>query len=250
MRTKLLLFAPVLALALVLTACGPAAAQLRTLAVNGTGMVTLAPDIAYVYIGVHTESTDISQAVNDNNAQAQSVVEALRNSGVDAKDIQTSNFSVYSNPKTDYATGQSAGTTYVVDNTVYVTVRDLTKLGSLLNTAIKSGANNINSISFDVTDKTAAMAQARQKAFDNASSLAKELARTAGLSLGSIQTIAYSENAPGPYSSYGLGGGGGSPAASAPAPINPGQLQLTASALWPRTNGRLAPNARPSVRPC
>jgi uncharacterized protein YggE len=57
-----------------------------------------------------------------------------------------------------------------------VTVRDLTKLGDLLNTVVSVGANNINGISFDVSDKTAALAEARAKAMANADALAKELA--------------------------------------------------------------------------
>jgi uncharacterized protein YggE len=103
-------------------------------------------------------------------------------------------------------------------------MRDLTKLGSLLNTAVTSGANNINSISFDVADKTAAMAQARQKAMANASSLAAELAKTAGVKLGDIQNITYSDNSPMPY--YGMGGGGAS-APNASVPIQPGQTQIS-----------------------
>ena len=110
-----------------------------------------------------------------------------------------------------------------MDNTVYITVRDLSKLGSLLNTVVGAGANNINSISFDVADKTAAMAQARQKAMDNAASLASELAQTAGVQLGEILSISYSDNTPSPY--YGMGGGGAS-APNATVPIQPGQTQI------------------------
>jgi uncharacterized protein YggE len=225
MRTKLSILVPVLVLALVLSACGPAAsAQSRTLNVSGNGTVYLTPDIAYIYIGVHTEEADVALAVNRNNTQTQALVDALKNMGVAAADIQTSNFSVYTNQSYDKLSGQSNGTYYAVDNTVYVTVRDLTKLGSLLNTAVGAGANNINSITFDVADKTAAMAQARQKAMVNASDLADELAKTAGVKLGTIQSITYSDNSPTPY--YGMGGGGAA-APNASVPIQPGQTQIS-----------------------
>jgi hypothetical protein len=227
MRTKLILFSSILVLALALSACGPSAKSGNTLNVTGSGTVYVTPDIAYVYIGVHTENTDIAQAVAENNTQAQAVVDALRNSGVEAKDIQTSNFSVWSSQTTDPATGLVTGTKYAVDNTVYITVRDLTKLGSLLDTAIRAGANNINSVSFDVADKSAALVEARQKAMANAGSLAKELAQTGGVSLGGIQNITYTD-VPTPYYSYGMGGGGGG-AQAVSAPINPGQLQVTAT---------------------
>ncbi len=227
MRTKLSMFLPVLVLALVLSACGPAlSAQPRTLNVSGNGTVYLTPDIAYIYIGVHTEEPAIATAVSNNNTQTQALVDALKNAGVATADIQTSNFSVYTTSPYDKVTGLSTGTNYAVDNTVYVTVRDLTKLGSLLNTAVEAGANNINSITFDVADKTAAMAQARQKAMANASSLASELAQTAGVKLGEIQNVSYSDNSPTPYA-YGMGGGGGAAAPNASVPIQPGLTQIT-----------------------
>jgi uncharacterized protein YggE len=227
MRNKLTIFVPILVLALALSACGTAP-QARTLSVSGNGTVYLTPDIAYIYIGVHTDDPAIATAVNNNNTQTQALVDALKNAGIAAVDIQTSNFSVYSSPNYDKVTGQSTGVnSYGVDNTVYVTVRDLGKLGSLLNTAVSAGANNINSITFDVADKTAAMAQARTKAMANASSLASELAQTAKVTLGEIQTVTYSDNSPTPYA-YGMGGGGAS-APNASVPIQPGLTQITVS---------------------
>ncbi len=228
MQTKLTLLVPVLVVALVLSACGTAPAQARTMNVSGNGTVYLTPDIATIYIGVHTDDVDLANAVSKNNTQTQALVDALKKAGVAGKDIQTSNFSVYTsaNGGIDKMTGQVIpnGTNYSVDNTVYVTIRDLTKLGSLLNTAVGAGANSINSITFDVADKSAAMVQARQKAMTNAGNLAAELAKTAGLKLGEIQNVTYSDNSPMPY--YGMGGGGAS-APNVSVPIQPGQIQIS-----------------------
>ena len=226
MRTKLSIFVPVLVLALVLSACGPAAsAQPRTLNVSGNGTVYLTPYIAYIYVGVNTDDPDIAKAVSQNNTQTQALVDALKNNGIAAADIQTSNFSVYyNNPSSGKLPDLTTDSYFTVNNTVYITVRDLTKLGSLLNTAVGAGANNINSITFDVADKTTAMAQARQKAMANASTLATELAKTAGVKLGEIQNITYSDNSPMSY--YGMGGGGAS-APNASVPIQPGQTQIS-----------------------
>jgi len=234
MRSKSFLLVPILALALVLSACGGTSKDqenqenqvTHSITVNGNGTVYATPDIAYIYIGVHTENADIAQAVEKNNTQAQAVVDALKSFGVNAKDIQTSNFSVWASQQPDPTTGQS-NTTYMVDNTVYVTVRDLTKLGELLDTAIQAGANNINSVQFDVADKTEALKQARQKAMDSAKSLAEELTGIAGVSLGEIQTISYTDYQAGYY--YGGMGGGGGGGAALSAPINPGQLPLSVS---------------------
>ncbi len=230
MRSKLFIVSSILILALSLTACGPSTSQPRTLTVSGTGTVNLNPDVAYISIGVQTENADVSQAVSSNNTLAQAIVTALQSSGVDAKDIQTSNFNVYSNQNFDKLTGQQLpGTSFTVNNTVSVTVRDLTKLGSLLDVSVKAGANNINNISFDLADKTAGMTQARQKAMDDARSVASEVAKNAGLTLGDIQTVSYVENGPVPYYAYGVGGGGGASPSQALTPINPGQVQLNAT---------------------
>jgi len=226
MRSKLFVFVPVLVLALLLSACGTAA-QPRTLDVSGNGTVYVSPDIAYIYIGVHTEDPAIATAVDNNNTQTTALVEALKNAGVAVVDIQTSNFNVYTSPQYDKMTGVSTGTSYAVDNTVYVTVRDLSKLGSLLNTAVEAGANNINNVTFDVADKSAALKEARQKAMTNASSLASELAQNAGVKLGEIQNVSYSDNSPSP-TYYGMGGGGGgAPAPNASVPIQPGLTEIT-----------------------
>jgi len=226
MRNKLVLFGSLLALVVLLSACGPAAstsiADARILSVSGTGTVYLTPDIAYLYVGVHVEDPEIAAAVEQNNVKAQALIDALVSLGVAAQDIQTSSFSIWS--MDDYDNTGMSYTKYVVDNTVYITVRDLESLGSLLNAVVEAGANSINSITFDVADKSAALTEARQLAMANADTLAEELAGTAGLRVGEIQSIAYTEYYPSPYGGY--GGGGAAPQA-ATVPIQPGQMEVS-----------------------
>ncbi|MCK6540551.1 MAG: SIMPL domain-containing protein [Anaerolineales bacterium] len=231
MKTKLYLVAVVALLALVVSACGPttinqqALPPQRTVSVMGSGMAYLVPDIAYIYVGVHTEESSAADAVKENNAQTQKVIEALKKFGIDSKDIRTTNFSIWPQERYDPQTGASTGQkTYVVDNTVYVTVRDLDKLGDLLDTVIAAGANTVNSIQFDVADKDAALKQARADAVKDAEAKAQELAGAAGLSLGEIQSIGFSDSQP--YPIFGGKGGGGA-AAEAAVPIQPGQLTFT-----------------------
>ena len=231
MRTKILVFT-VLAFALILSACGPAtinqAAQpiSRTLNVNGIGTSNLTPDIAYIYIGVHNEGATASEVVSANKVQTNAVLDALKKAGVDDKDLRTTNFSIYPSQQYD-VNGKSTGTTYMVDNTVYVTVRNLDGLGSLLDDTIAAGANSINSIQFDVADKTAAVKEARAKAVEDAKTQAKELADAAGISLGGIQSISFYDNSPVPMAA-GKGGGGGAMADTAVS-IQPGQLTISVS---------------------
>jgi len=233
MKTRTFLVFLALLAALVLGACGPAtivtnpAAPQRTLSVNGNGTVNLTPDIAYINIGVHTESASASEAVSDNNLETQQVIKALQGLGVADKDIRTVNFNIWPNTQYDPQSGKQIGTTYMVDNVVYVTIRDMDKLGDILDAAVRAGANSINSIQFDVTDKTQALKQAREQAVKDAQSQAQEMASVAGVTLGEIQSINFFNNIPGPLMDvYGKGGGEGM-AAAIPVPVNPGQLTLT-----------------------
>jgi uncharacterized protein YggE len=193
----------------------------RTLNVTGNGKAYLTPDIAYVYIGVHTENKNVAEAVAANTSAAQKVAEALKALKIDPKDIQTSNFSI--TPQQQYdQNGKLTGILYVVDNTVYVTVRDLSKLGDVLGAAVQAGANSINGVPFDASDKSKALSEARKAAVADAAAQAKELAEAAGVSLGAVQTInVYGSAMPMPlYEAKGVGGAAG-------VPVSPGQLVIS-----------------------
>ena len=232
-RNKTLILSILLSMVILLSACAPSAATPvapstpaapRTLSVTGSAQASLTPDVAYINIGVHSENADAKEAVAINNSTAQAVSDALVAQGVDAKDIRTINFSIY--PQDEYGPdGQKTGTKYVVDNTVYVTLRDLTKIGDVLGGAVNAGANSINGIQFDVADKTPYLTAARKTAVDNAYQQAQELAKDAGVELGQAQTISYynSYSAPTPVDMKGVGGGG----ALAAVPVSSGQLTVT-----------------------
>lgn len=228
MKTKSLIIFTVIALALLASACAPAVgnANVRTLSVSGSGEALLAPDIAYIYVGVRTESPTAAEAVDANTTQTETLMQAIRDFGIDPKDIRTTNFSIYPMDRFDPATGLPSGEkVYAVDNTVYVTVRDLTKLGDLLDTAVQAGANNINSVQFDVAEKDDALKQARAEAVKDAEAQAQALAQAAGLSLGEIQSISFFDAQP--YPLFDGKGGGDVAAEQAAVPIQPGQLSFT-----------------------
>ena len=190
MRTKILIPTILIIAAVALSACSASVqlgqTQPRTISVNGNAQVILAPDIAYVSIGVHSEAKTATEAVASNNTQTQAVIDAIKAQGVDAKDIQTTNFSVYQQEK--FApTGESLGTFFMADNTVYVTIHDITKIGDILDAAISAGANNIYGITFDVQNKEAALATGRDQAMADAQAQAEQLAKAAGATLGDVQ---------------------------------------------------------------
>jgi hypothetical protein len=231
MKTKTILISAVLLFAVLLSACGPttiapaAQAPVRSMNVSGTGEVTLKPDIAYINIGVHTEKATASDATTQNNTDAQAVIDALTAAGVAADDIQTTNFSIYQKDITDPTTGAKLSTVYAVDNTVYVTVRNLAKLGAVLDATVKAGANNVNNIQFDLADKTKALSDARTAAVKAAKTEADQLAAAAGVTLGNIQTINYNENTPPSPVFYGKSVN--MAVADAAVPISSGTLQIS-----------------------
>jgi uncharacterized protein YggE len=232
MNTRSIVFASLFVLALLVSACAPttinqeAPPPQRSLSVTGTGTANLTPDIAYVNLGVHTEALTADAAVAENNTQTEEVIQALTDFGIDPKDIRTTSFSIWPMDKYDPATGQPTGEkTYVVDNQVSVTVRDLETVGDLLDTVIQAGANTVNSIQFDVADKDAALAPARDAATKDANKKAQELAASAGVELGELISVSYMD-AP-VYPLYDGRGGGGAAAEAAAVPIQPGQLTFT-----------------------
>lgn len=203
------------------------APTIRTINAAGHGEVYIVPDLAYIYVGVQSDANEVSDALNKNSAQAQAVADAVKAQGVDIKDIQTASFNVY--PMTDYdMNGQVSRKYYVVQNTVYITVRDLSKLGVLLDAVVRSGANNINSISFDVQNKDAALAQARDMAIAKARAEAESIAKASGVTLGDLQTVNVytSNNATPVYDAK----GGGAAAMNSQVPVSAGQLVITADA--------------------
>jgi uncharacterized protein YggE len=229
MRTKLFIPTVLVIATMALSACS-ASVQFgqtmpRTINVTGNAEVILAPDIAYVSIGVHSEAETAKAAVAANNSQTQAVIDAIKGQGVADKDIQTTNFSVYQQQKYS-PTGEDLGTYFMADNTVYVTMRDITKVGDILDAAISAGANNIYGITFDVQDKEAAMASGRDQAMADAQAQAEQLATAAGAALGEVQNISYYTSSPAPiyYDNKAFSGVGGE---GASVPVSPGQLTLT-----------------------
>lgn len=166
-------------------------APIRTISVTGSGQATIIPDIAYITIGVHTEGANVAEALTSNTQQSNNVSEGLTALGVDQKDIQTTAFNIY--PQQQYGPmGEMLDIKYMVDNSVYVTVRDLSKMGEILDTVVRSGANNINGIQFDTSDRSKAIDEARNKAVENAKAQAEELSAAAGAKLGQVHSLSVS----------------------------------------------------------
>jgi hypothetical protein len=238
MKTKSFLIITILLIAALLSGCaGTAFAQTetpnlggeqkvtRTLSVSGSGKVYLTPDIAYITIGVHTEGENAKTAVGENNADVLDVIDVLKKMGIEAKDIQTTNFSIVPQKEYDNEGKPTGKILYIVDNSVYVTIRDLEMVGEVLDAVVEAGANQINGIQFDVADKSSALSQARKAAVKDAYAKAQELAAAAGVALGAVQTISeYTSSAPLPM--YDMRAAAPM-AVEASVPVEAGQMLLT-----------------------
>lgn len=231
MRTKIVALLLGVFLLASLAACSTTAAAqtdnddaaMRTVTVNGTGRVTLSPDLARISIGVFTEGPDAAEAVNENNEQAQAVVDTLVDLGVSEDDIRTTEFSIF--PRRDFdEEGEPREITYEVRNTVFVTVRDLEMIGQVLNAVVEAGANNITGIQFDLDDRSAAESDALQAAVADARSRAEALAEAADVELGAVQSIntMVSGGVPQPFFARGA-----LEEAAAEVPVSPGQMEIS-----------------------
>lgn len=160
----------------------------RTVSVTGNGVITGTPDQATIYVGVRTDATTSAEALTDNNEQMTALINTIKASGVAARDIQTSDFSIY--PRyNDGTNGELRVVGYEVSNSVHITVRDLTKLGTILDAAVRAGGNQVSGISFGFSDPAALVEQAREQAVNNARANAEQLATLTDADLGAVITI-------------------------------------------------------------
>ena len=171
----------------------------RRIDVSGSGIVYAIPDQATIQIGVLSQAASASDALKDNSSKTAAVIESIKALGVDEKDIQTRDFSIF--PTYDQTTAMKI-TGYQVSNAVVVTIRDVKNAGAILDQVVQSGANNISGLSFEVSDPTAQQAEARAKAVAVARAKAEVLATAAGVTLGDIISINESVTNSGPIMPY------------------------------------------------
>lgn len=160
----------------------------RTVTVVGFGRASASPDIARVTLGVDVVNARLSVALSEVNKKTADIKAALEKAGVKDKDIRTADFSVI--PQQAYSSsGPGPITSYRVINVMRVTLRDLSKAGSVLDAAVAAGANTIQSLTFTIEDIKPVEANARRDAMADAKAKAKALAQEAEASVGRVLTI-------------------------------------------------------------
>ncbi|MGO4777889.1 SIMPL domain-containing protein, partial [Lysobacter sp. 2RAB21] len=122
------------------------------LSVSATSEAKRIPNIATVSTGVVTQAADANAAMRANADQMAKVVAAIKAAGIAERDIQTSGISL--NPQYRYAENQPPVITgYQASNNVNIVVRDISKVGKILDSLVATGANQINGPTFDLDDK-------------------------------------------------------------------------------------------------
>lgn len=158
-----------------------------TFDVVGEGKVTATPDSSNVSAGVSATGATVPQVQNQINSIINKISSSVKNLGIDSKDIKTANYNI--NPtynESQKITGYSANTTLTIK------VRNVKKIGQVIDTATSAGATNVTNLGFEVADKTVFENQARKLAVEDAKKKAQSAADIAGFRLGRI--INYSEN--------------------------------------------------------
>lgn len=188
---------PVLMAVLTLSLAGAAVAQEppapgaeppRRIVVTGEGRVEAAPDLATLTAGVQTEATDAAAALGATSAAMEGVLAALAAAGIAPQDMQTSQLSV--DPLwADDGAGTARVRGYSASNLVTVRVRDVARLGAVIDAAGAAGANRVFGIGFEIAEPRAQLDAARERAVADARARAELLARAAGVTLGPVLSI-------------------------------------------------------------
>ena len=162
--------------------------NVMTVTVSGDGIVEVIPDLAYLTFGVTTRKITAEEAQTVNAMTMSDVISAVKDAGIDAKDISTSRFSIAS--YTEYDEGKREDG-YQVDNYLSVTLRDIQNVSNVLTVAIKAGANRIQSVSFGIDNQNRdnAYAKALEIAVGRARTRAEAIAKAAGYTIGDVVQI-------------------------------------------------------------
>lgn len=234
MNAKRGLWLVLIVVALLLGACAPlgagsaSVADRETISVLGVGRAKGDPDVATISVGVAVVNEAIAEAVAESNQTMDDITQALLGMGIAEADIQSTNFSIWQEEIWDPETGQPTdGKRFHVDSTLQIILREVERVGEVLEISIENGANSIYGLSFGIDDTSDLASEARAAAIADARSRAEEIAAELGVELGEVLSISDQSGQPYPMFEaaygYGIGGGGGEP------PISEGAMSINVS---------------------
>ena len=156
----------------------------RTITVIGKATVQIAPDMAIVTLGVRETSPDVLTSQGVANEKINAIVAALKEEGVESKDISTNYMSIYAEYEYDYQTGKQTFRGYTATCALNIIVRDFDKAGFLIDKALTAGANELSGIQFTRENNKDAVDKALTLAIGDAQRKAEVIAAAGGTELG------------------------------------------------------------------
>ncbi|MCW3139155.1 MAG: SIMPL domain-containing protein [Methanophagales archaeon] len=177
-----------------------------TISVSGTGIIKTEPNQAKVYLGVETQSRDVTEALEENSLKMQSIIKAIKKLGISKDSIETTYFSVY--PIRDYEKSGEDIIGYRASNEITVELHDLDKIGAVIEEAMNAGANKVRRIEFGLTEdkKREVKNEALKEACKDARTKADAIASGLGLKITRIATARESGTYVAPYRAEVFGG--------------------------------------------
>ncbi|VEF46554.1 outer membrane protein CC2294 [Bacillus freudenreichii] len=155
--------------------------------VSGKGKITVEPDIAEVRLGVSTENALLSVAQEENARAISNIKKALMSAGIQDSDVQTIDYSIH--PQYDYVEGKQIFRSYKVDHMLLITVREIARAGTIVDTAVNNGANIVSSITFETSDYDRLYRQALSLAVVDARRKAESIAETLNVQLSKVPLL-------------------------------------------------------------
>ncbi|HEU4628743.1 MAG TPA: SIMPL domain-containing protein [Gemmatimonadaceae bacterium] len=168
------------------------------IAASATGEVKATPDRATILFSVETRAATAAEASAQNAEQQQAVLRALRAAGLAEGDVGTVSYTISPNMEYDQTRGASRVVGYIARNTVRAEVRELARVGRVIDAAIQAGANEVSSLQFSTSRAEQLRLDAIRSAMAQACREASALATAAGGSLGPLTFASTSESAPYP----------------------------------------------------
>lgn len=162
----------------------------RQITVVGTGSVSTTPDIMRITLVVMADAPEATDAIRQMSSEMESVMSVLSDAGVPARDIQTTGLRLtqrYTAKRDDTMQPELAG--FTASSDVTVVVRDIDQSGGILDAVVEAGANHINGLEFDVSERTPLLDQARGAAVADAIAKTALYAQAAALTPGAILSI-------------------------------------------------------------
>ena len=177
-----------------------------TISVSGTGIIKTEPNQAKVYLGVETQSGNVTEALEENSLKMQSIIKAIKKLGIPKDSIETTYFSVY--PIRDYEKSGEDIIGYRASNEITVELHDLDKIGAVIEEAMNAGANKVRRIEFGLTEdkKREVKNEALKEACKDARTKADTIASGLGLKITRIATARESGTYVAPYRTEVFGG--------------------------------------------